>query len=104
MIRRPPRSTLFPYTTLFRSDAARAEHQRIDDAADRALAAMKGEHARPDLRFLAGDLEIHGLAQLREPRGERRAAHRHAGGERRLPGPSLAHRREHGAPLQPVLP
>src|SRR5438093_2310355 len=24
MIRRPPRSTLFPYTTLFRSDAARA--------------------------------------------------------------------------------
>src|SRR5258708_31577827 len=25
MIRRPPRSTLFPYTTLFRSDYARAE-------------------------------------------------------------------------------
>src|SRR5256885_7852976 len=25
MIRRPPRSTLFPYTTLFRSDQARAE-------------------------------------------------------------------------------
>src|SRR2546425_3130787 len=25
MIRRPPRSTLFPYTTLFRSGAARAE-------------------------------------------------------------------------------
>src|SRR2546422_6305070 len=25
MIRRPPRSTLFPYTTLFRSRAARAE-------------------------------------------------------------------------------
>src|SRR5258708_24827472 len=24
MIRRPPRSTLFPYTTLFRSDAAKA--------------------------------------------------------------------------------
>src|SRR2546430_16721263 len=28
MIRRPPRSTLFPYTTLFRSDAAlRREHE-----------------------------------------------------------------------------
>src|SRR2546428_5808037 len=26
MIRRPPRSTLFPYTTLFRSDHARGEH------------------------------------------------------------------------------
>src|SRR3712207_9181405 len=26
MIRRPPRSTLFPYTTLFRSPALQAEH------------------------------------------------------------------------------
>src|SRR3712207_8825121 len=37
MIRRPPRSTLFPYTTLFRSD----EDQRragLDDAAGTALA------------------------------------------------------------------
>src|SRR3712207_1518834 len=34
MIRRPPRSTLFPYTTLFRSDAGigieRREHARLD--------------------------------------------------------------------------
>src|SRR2546422_5539593 len=32
MIRRPPRSTLFPYTTLFRSDARPdhlAQHQRV---------------------------------------------------------------------------
>src|SRR2546426_6876730 len=28
MIRRPPRSTLFPYTTLFRSPAVRREHAR----------------------------------------------------------------------------
>src|SRR5438270_5521547 len=36
MIRRPPRSTLFPYTTLFRSrgrDRARADHHRRDGAA-----------------------------------------------------------------------
>src|SRR3989442_2190109 len=26
MIRRPPRSTLFPYTTLFRSDASHAQY------------------------------------------------------------------------------
>src|SRR5947209_16173772 len=47
MIRRPPRSTLFPYTTLFRS---RVEHQdedgRIDDgahgAAPHALGAAVG--------------------------------------------------------------
>src|SRR3712207_8742240 len=29
MIRRPPRSTLFPYTTLFRSDRARGDLQRL---------------------------------------------------------------------------
>src|SRR3712207_7443000 len=28
MIRRPPRSTLFPYTTLFRSDLTRARRQQ----------------------------------------------------------------------------
>src|SRR3712207_8687444 len=35
MIRRPPRSTLFPYTTLFRSDAFGSEachrHDRVGD-------------------------------------------------------------------------
>src|SRR5256885_4750717 len=32
MIRRPPRSTLFPYTTLFRSlDEWRAAHRRADE-------------------------------------------------------------------------
>src|SRR2546430_11050486 len=30
MIRRPPRSTLFPYTTLFRSQPARPEWSEID--------------------------------------------------------------------------
>src|SRR5260221_9631758 len=30
MIRRPPRSTLFPYTTLFRSDPPRVPHGRPD--------------------------------------------------------------------------
>src|SRR3712207_7729919 len=30
MIRRPPRSTLFPYTTLFRSDAAAGEAEYED--------------------------------------------------------------------------
>src|SRR3712207_6860119 len=30
MIRRPPRSTLFPYTTLFRSRLGHEGHQRVD--------------------------------------------------------------------------
>src|SRR5438132_5565223 len=39
MIRRPPRSTLFPYTTLFRSrageDVARRGRARVDDLGER---------------------------------------------------------------------
>src|SRR3989454_138046 len=35
MIRRPPRSTLFPYTTLFRSRLPRRGRQRVRDAAER---------------------------------------------------------------------
>src|SRR3712207_9174828 len=37
MIRRPPRSTLFPYTTLFRS--------RIDDPPQESVALLFGQHA-----------------------------------------------------------
>src|SRR2546430_2571079 len=35
MIRRPPRSTLFPYTTLFRSLGQLPRALRVDDADDR---------------------------------------------------------------------
>src|SRR3712207_7871658 len=37
MIRRPPRSTLFPYTTLFRSRGRLAEPSRARSSVDRAL-------------------------------------------------------------------
>src|SRR5260370_25688880 len=48
MIRRPPRSTLFPYTTLFRSCAEALRAQRRDRASDidRGLNAIGGDHAR----------------------------------------------------------
>src|SRR3712207_7227669 len=54
MIRRPPRSTLFPYTTLFRS-AVRVVHRVHGDAADgRALAlpAHAAGLAPVDVRLL----------------------------------------------------
>src|SRR5947208_13521520 len=38
MIRRPPRSTLFPYTTLFRSPARAPDRQGIPDAGATQLA------------------------------------------------------------------
>src|SRR3989454_3511898 len=41
MIRRPPRSTLFPYTTLFRSAAKRWD----------VVLALLGEHADEDLAW-----------------------------------------------------
>src|SRR3712207_7146820 len=40
MIRRPPRSTLFPYTTLFRSGSGRADHRT--DGVDRAVDLLDG--------------------------------------------------------------
>src|SRR3712207_7082800 len=63
MIRRPPRSTLFPYTTLFRSAAGsavgrnaqigeRADHpafQRMDEAANVARALVEiDDHIRSE--------------------------------------------------------
>src|SRR3712207_7573616 len=58
MIRRPPRSTLFPYTTLFRSDAhaaaARAGEDRID------LVVGLGEHVQRE-RVVVGPHERGGV-------------------------------------------
>ena len=39
MIRRPPRSTLFPYTTLFRSDVSRLPECDFDDPLGEATGA-----------------------------------------------------------------
>src|SRR3712207_7788970 len=54
MIRRPPRSTLFPYTTLFRSPLTGEVEQGVLDEADRGVAgprALDGVRAdRPHLR------------------------------------------------------
>src|SRR5256885_9993401 len=66
MIRRPPRSTLFPYTTLFRSKIRSGFRQRFEDArklssAMRHLAAPNGDF--PDGYRHAALLENHRLAR-----------------------------------------
>src|SRR3712207_7072300 len=61
MIRRPPRSTLFPYTTLFRSAAVL--HDRADD---RARAHARGDHAR--LRRVREALRAGRTGTGRDPR------------------------------------
>src|SRR2546429_3757685 len=61
MIRRPPRSTLFPYTTLFRSRAPRSLLLRVPglgtQTVDRLLAARRVRRLRLDdlLRLRAPD-------------------------------------------------
>src|SRR3989441_12053806 len=73
MIRRPPRSTLFPYTTLFRSGGARAEEARglaeqlltlTPDDVDALVAVAKGRAAAGDA---AGALTALHQAQRRAP-------------------------------------
>src|SRR2546422_7704766 len=59
MIRRPPRSTLFPYTTLFRSRGVEG----------------RGDHCVPDAR--------RGAATHRDRGGDARGRHRRAGGDRK---------------------
>src|SRR5256885_9814598 len=51
MIRRPPRSTLFPYTTLFRS-AAMAMPEKNEQCKS---SSQRDPHARPDQRFTKTD-------------------------------------------------
>src|SRR5205814_5556844 len=50
MIRRPPRSTLFPYTTLFRSDAT-PFNQILKQNAKREMRLRLGKECRSEERF-----------------------------------------------------
>src|SRR5690349_23618771 len=59
MIRRPPRSTLFPYTTLFRSLAVLAvgARQQVDRGlvAVRTRGTLRLQHQHAVVRLVAGD-------------------------------------------------
>src|SRR3712207_7829592 len=68
MIRRPPRSTLFPYTTLFRSDTA------VDEAAPDVRAEAMPADAAPNvdditsLRLTEGGLDVRGREDRKSTR------------------------------------
>src|SRR3712207_7120015 len=55
MIRRPPRSTLFPYTTLFRSELLRDVHR----LRDRLAAAGVGRGDRVGVRAQSGSADLY---------------------------------------------
>src|SRR5438094_6142028 len=59
MLRRPPRSTLFPYTTLFRSGEARVGDLEVDEAVHDELRVVLGD------AHLLGDVERNLLQRVR---------------------------------------
>src|SRR3712207_8070613 len=65
MIRRPPRSTLFPYTTLFRSEADQRARERADAADERARVRRGVAVARRGVEACA-----HALDRDERPRSE----------------------------------
>src|SRR2546422_7950665 len=60
MIRRPPRSTLFPYTTLFRSPSCRAAHKE----------ASASERSAGSIQFWRRKSGIGLRSRTRKPRSE----------------------------------
>src|SRR2546426_12808853 len=115
MIRRPPRSTLFPYTTLFRSEAAvlfagplcagplaqcKLESRRLPGAGTRSLRGM------PYAAQLARGAEEGPLPRRREAGGEDQGAEPHANATQeaercRAQGhPANRHDRRWGCPLR----
>src|SRR2546427_8241410 len=67
MIRRPPRSTLFPYTTLFRSVLARVEIQAFVDTGvdgERAVGHQQGAAVRCGLRSEEHTSELQSQSNL----------------------------------------
>src|SRR2546430_10078742 len=77
MIRRPPRSTLFPYTTLFRSLAAEGARVAIVardaatlDAAARAVRSATGTQVEPIAADLSGLAGVTGTVRSEEHTSE----------------------------------
>src|SRR3712207_9143240 len=93
MIRRPPRSTLFPYTTLFRSVEHLAERLEEGGAADRAVPGPTGGQA---LRLVTGEQRPAGVAGLRADVGLDQAGHQALG----VPDRDVPRSEEHTSELQ----
>src|SRR5258708_28574550 len=110
MIRRPPRSTLFPYTTLFRSNAAEELEEVVLAAVARDVDARGAgvDHVAAETEEVADEARHHALVagdgpggehyRVARPRGNRAMlAHAHEGEGRH--GLALAARNEHHGPV-----
>src|SRR3712207_9325067 len=85
MIRRPPRSTLFPYTTLFRSSLPLGPHGRQLDA---AAATFDGDDQRPSAARVDAVRDVAGVDGPSVERDDRVARAK----PRALGGPAAARR------------
>src|SRR2546430_7915780 len=70
MIRRPPRSTLFPYTPLFRSNRQRPRGLRLYEAPDTPLLVVLGRLARLPGVNIRRACDLPGDEVSAEPGGE----------------------------------
>src|SRR5256886_16096466 len=95
MIRRPPRSTLFPYTTLFRSHVAVGETLAFID--DR-------EPPVPALLDMAVDEPMGGVQVARDHRADVTARHRGVKLAARRAGGDVARPRATASPIPPLFP
>src|SRR5437660_6520640 len=88
MIRRPPRSTLFPYTTLFRSlQPERSVPRRVRDLAPRIEGILDGED-RKSTRLNSSHVAISYAVFCLKKKKEKTATHRRGVGTR----PDTQHR------------
>src|SRR6266496_1410541 len=102
MIRRPPRSTLFPYTTLFRSAGRAVRHTHAAATPKTARLRVPASRRQPDpvhepdrAAHAGGQASRHAAAPRRRParRAARRARSRRPG----TPPPAAALRRRAAA-------
>src|SRR5256885_10495881 len=77
MIRRPPRSTLFPYTTLFRSCARARDREAIGRRAAVLLAGAQQRQLRPDAALRCRRSAGEGAASEPPRRRQRRRSEEH---------------------------
>src|SRR2546429_6035243 len=78
MIRRPPRSTLFPYTTLFRSDVARHRNgvaQVLPDDLGARVAVIGGRPGHHLVEHRAKGVEVTPAVEVRLAEGLRSEEH-----------------------------
>src|SRR3989449_3891684 len=94
MIRRPPRSTLFPYTTLFRSHAPLVAREERDAHAERVLRRGDDEHVHAEVGEERRAERPRQLArEVEQPEVPQRGARHQYIGAWKITEPSLSKRR-----------